>query len=92
MTKEYEYVVPNLGNTSLTTGTITWNDYWPTSTYYTYWYPQTIYKYQVFCPKSRCKGVTWGELNTTVTCPKCFSTIKLVSSPTPKPDYEVEVS
>lgn len=93
--KEYTYIInttdqtPTLNDFQWTdTTTTTWP--WYAYSFYTYPYSATVYMYQVFCPKPRCKGVMWGELNHTVVCPKCFSTIKLVREP--KPDYEVEVT
>jgi len=84
--KDYTYTVSNTDWTDTTYSPWIYNGNYT----YTYTYPTTVYMYQVFCPKPRCKGVMWGQLNTTVTCPKCQSRIKLVNEP--KPDYEVEVS
>lgn len=87
---DYTYTINNTGTP--TVADWTWRDTstWPSNTFYTYSLPVTVYMYQVFCPKPRCKGVMWGELDHTVVCPKCQSRIKLTREP--KPDYEVEVS
>lgn len=69
--------------------------YWPTETtgtnYSTYWYttPTTIYKYQILCPKPRCKTYNWLELNKEQECSKCGSVLKAVSK---SADYEIEVN
>jgi hypothetical protein len=62
----------------------------PSYTYSTYWYPTTIYMYQIFCPRPRCKGVFWGAIDSIAVCPKCKSRVKVTDSP--PPDYEVEVT
>lgn len=53
---------------------------------YSYPVKETVYMYQITCPK--CEKKTFGELDTVVTCKKCKSTIKLVSK---KTDYEVAI-
>lgn len=57
-----------------------------THTWYPYYSPITIYKYQVKCPK--CKTNNWLELEKITSCTKCSSTLKAVSKSV---DYEVEV-
>lgn len=73
--------------TFTTNTTTTWgwgNNSWPNS----WWYTNTIYLYQLLCPKPRCKTYNWCELDKTVACKKCGSLLKAVSS---KADYEIPV-
>lgn len=53
-------------------------------------YTNIVYMYQIFCPKPRCKGIFWGQIDSVVECPKCKSRVKITNSP--PPDYEVEVT
>jgi hypothetical protein len=56
---------------------------------YNWWvYPQTIYMYQVRCPKRGCKTDNWLQLDTITPCKKCGSHLKAVSM---KADFEIEV-
>lgn len=83
---------------SATVGNVSWNYNYNTGDYpyptYTYTWPYytytTVYMYQIFCPRPRCKGVFWGQIDQTVTCPKCKARVKINNEP--PPDYEVEVT
>jgi hypothetical protein len=94
-----------IGNTETKTNTInteykpsdttTWTGDWfynypLTSNTYNWSYTRLVYMYQIFCPKPRCKGVFWGEIDQVAVCPKCSSRVKVTDSP--PPDYEVEVT
>lgn len=97
---DFDYTIkdsykPENESKSITLGNISttyWNDYntVPSNTYTTWWYPATVYMYQIFCPRPRCKGVFWGQIDSIVECPKCKSRVKITNSP--PPDYEVEVT
>lgn len=72
-------------------------DYWkPSSTYkldnsYTnlsYWYPNTIYMYQIRCPKRGCKKMNWAQLDVITPCRNCGARLKAVSD---QPDFIVPV-
>ena len=94
MVAEYDYYTtidtntssPTIDNRSHSIGdfpyTYTTSNYW--------WYTRNVYFYQILCPKPRCKGKFWGEVDSIVSCPKCSSRIKITN--TPPPDYEVEVT
>ena len=97
---DFDYTIkdsyrPQNATQSVTTGSIAFNAnynigdyYYPT---YTYWpYYTTVYMYQIFCPRPRCKGVFWGEIDKIAICPKCSARIKIINEP--PPDYEVEVT
>jgi hypothetical protein len=90
---DYSYTIKNSSNSNLTIGNVT-STYYPYSTWYpntSYWtYPSTVYMYQIFCPKPRCKGVFWGAIGSVVACPKCSSRVKINNEP--PADYEVEVT
>ena len=66
-----------------------WDVGTPNYQYYsTFTWPQTIYKYQISCPK--CNKFNWLELDKIVECTgkKCGAKLKAVST---KADYEVAV-
>jgi len=84
---EYKAVI-NTTDTATYTGDWWYHNYPMTNTY-SWSYTNTVYMYQIFCPKPRCKGVFWGQIDQVATCPKCSSRVKVTDSP--PPDYEVEV-
>ena len=88
----YKYYIDTTSN-HVDTNTLTAGNYYystiPSNTW-TYWYGNTIYKYQVICPKPRCKGRYWGELEKIVVCPKCSSKVLLTAAK--ELDYTVEIA
>jgi hypothetical protein len=60
----------------------------PTTWSYTWTQYQDRYMYQIFCPKPRCKGKMWAEIDQLVICSKCTSSIKVVQQ---EPDYTVAI-
>lgn len=87
----YEIVVSDNTATSINNHLCgTWCDHNTTyySPTYTYWYPQTKYLYQIFCPKKGCNTPNWLEIDEIKECSKCDSTLKAVKA---KVDYEIEV-
>ena len=90
-----EYQSSTVAIHSTTFGNSTGDWHYDTTNYPTYyytwpWYPTTVYMYQIFCPRPRCKGVFWGEIDKIATCPKCSARVKIINEP--PPDYEVEVT
>ena len=97
MTYEIEVTPPTntseaIFNTNTTSVTVSDSLYWNTS-YPTYWYyPTTIYMYQLVCP--RCKTTNWGQLDILINCKgtykrkPCEASLKAVSK---RAEYEVEV-
>jgi hypothetical protein len=87
--KDYKTLEPKISGNTFTLESISnvssTIDCYP---YYTY-YPVTIYMYQIYCPKPRCKGIFWGEVDKVVVCPKCTSRVKINREP--PADYEVQV-
>lgn len=88
---DFNYTIKDSYKTDNTSWT---GDYWyytnPTTSTMNWTYTNTVYMYQIFCPKPRCKGVFWGAIDSVVECPKCKSKVKITNSP--PPDYEVEVT
>lgn len=58
------------------------------STTYNWTYTNTIYLYQVRCPRKGCRRYNWLELDKITPCSNCGSELKAVSK---KPDFEIEV-
>jgi hypothetical protein len=55
----------------------------------TWWYPQSYYYYQIFCPKKTCKTANWCQLDIIQPCTNCGARIKAVMD---VPDYVVPVT
>ena len=68
-------------NDSITTGS-------STQANWTYPYTNTIYLYQIKCPKSSCKKMNWLKLDTITGCINCGAKLKAVSE---QAEYEIEV-
>ncbi len=54
--------------------------------YYPYYYPTTVYMYQIRCP--RCRKMNWAQMDTIVSCKKCSAQLRAVSK---RVDFDVEV-
>lgn len=81
----YEITVgDNAGSTWDTSKTY----YYPTVTTGTWSYNAHVYLYQLLCPAKKCGVSNWCELDKSVSCKGCGSTLKAV---TKKADFEVEV-
>lgn len=63
-----------------------WNDFNNPSYNYLSTWPQTIYMYQIKCP--RCKKFNWAQLEVITPCIKCQARLKAVAD---VPDYTVPV-
>lgn len=84
MIGDYTITVPNTWDGNYIYPTTT------TGTTSTIWYSgNTIYMYQIFCPKRSCKKANWLQLDKPQACHNCGSILKAVSE---KVDFEVEVS
>lgn len=88
-------ITDNTANTGYpTVGSITWpnytGDYWTVkdNNTMTWTYTNTVYLYQLICPKRNCKTSNWCELDKMVKCKGCGATLKAVSE---LPDFEIPV-
>jgi hypothetical protein len=86
---KHEWELSGYGTSVSTSDTAYWQYTYP-NTFNTYWYPSTVYMYQIFCPKPRCKGIFWGSIDSIVACSKCGARVKITN--TPPPDYEVAIT
>ena len=95
MQKTYEVPVINSNDTGTVSSFNNINECWPgtytwpSTTTYSYNWSNTIYLYQIICPKPRCKTANWLELDKMKECSKCGSMLKAVAA---KADYEIEVA
>lgn len=85
------------GSLTITNGTVTTGDTWTwndatgitTYPYYNFYtWTNTVYLYQVRCPRKGCRRYNWLELDKITPCSNCGSELKAVSK---KPDFEIEV-
>ena len=83
----YDVYVDNNTSESWGTGWGSGDWQWNYPSYY--FFPNTVYKYQLICPK--CSTSNWGELDILVHCTgkKCDATLKAVLK---KATFEVEVN
>jgi hypothetical protein len=84
---DFYYTIKDSYTPTITTNMNT-SDYWYQYPW-TYTIGNTVYMYQIFCPKPRCKGIFWGAVDSIVPCPKCSSRVKVTKEP--PADYEVQV-
>lgn len=79
----------SIDTTNTTSPVNNWNYWYYTVPSTTNWYPNTIYMYQIQCPKKTCRKFNWAQLDIVIDCVGCKSKLKAISE---KVDYEVPVN